>query len=318
MEIALKLRGVAIAALLASVSQITFAETNVFNTLLLQDAEPPAAEPAILEDVKEESNWKHTYTGGLQVSQSYISDNWYQGGESNFNLLNDQNYGVKFDNQKLLLFTTDVIWRLGLITSTSDTYHKIQVNDDLFQVTTKFGVKAAKNWYYTLAINFNTQLFNSFEANSNTLSSAPFSPGNLNIGLGMSYNYTNEAKKFETSVMLAPLAYNLKFSLDEDLAYANGIPLGELHLNQIGSSAEATFKWEFYKNLTWTGRGFYFTDYHRTLGELETGLNFAFNKYFSTRIYVQSRYDNSVVERSANGSFFQFKEVLSFGLNYTM
>ena len=29
--------------------------------------------------------WKHNFSSSVQVSQAYISENWYQGGESNFN-----------------------------------------------------------------------------------------------------------------------------------------------------------------------------------------------------------------------------------------
>ena len=131
----------------------------------------------------------------------------------------------------------------------------------------------------------------------------------------MSYNKKIAPKKFETSVMLAPLSYNLKFSLDKDLAAKAGIKDGKLYENQVGSSFEGTFKWEFYPNLTWTSRVFYFTDYKSALADVETGLNFVFNRFFSTRIYLQARYDDSI-EANKNKNYLQFKEMLSFGFNY--
>ena len=258
--------------------------------------------------------WKHGFVSSIQVSQAYISENWYQGGESNFNLISDQLYNVEYDHNNIL-FTTSAQWKLGVSTAPSDTVHNMSINDDLFQINSKLGIKAVKDWYYTVSVLFKTQLFNSYPANSKTRSSAFFSPGEFNVGVGMSYNKKIAPKKFETSVMLAPLSYNLKFSLDKDLAAKAGIKDGKLYENQVGSSFEGTFKWEFYPNLTWTSRVFYFTDYKSALADVETGLNFVFNRFFSTRIYLQARYDDSI-EANKNKNYLQFKEMLSFGFNY--
>ena len=257
--------------------------------------------------------WKHSFTSSIQVSQAYISQNWYQGGESNFNLISDQLYNVEYDHNNIL-FTTSTQWKVGVSTTPSDEYHKISINDDLFQINSKLGIKAVKDWYYTVAVLFKTQLFNSYASNSEVKNSAFFSPGELNIGVGMSYNKKIAPKKFETSVMLAPLSYNLKFSLDEDLAVRAGIKEGRFE-NQVGSSFEGTFKWEFYPNLTWTSRVFYFTDYKSVLADVETGLNFVFNRFFSTKIYLHARFDDSV-SANKDKNYLQFKEMLSFGFNY--
>ena len=159
-----------------------------------------------------------------------------------------------------------------------------------------------------------TQLFNSYKPNEIEKRSAFFSPGEFNIGVGMSYNKKIAERKFETSVMLAPLSYNLKFSLNEELASNAGIKEGRFD-NQVGSSLEGTFKWEFYPNLTWTSRVFYFTDYKSILADIETGLNFVFNRFFSTKIYLHARYDDSI-DKNDHGNHLQFKEMLSFGFNY--
>ena len=258
--------------------------------------------------------WKHSFTSSIQVSQAYISKNWYQGGESNFNLISDQLYNVEYDHNNIL-FTTSAQWKVGISTTPSDQYHKISINDDLFQINSKLGIKAVKDWYYTVSLLFKTQLFDSYASNSIDKNSSFFSPGEFNIGVGMSYNKKIAERKFETSVMLAPLSYNLKFSLDEELAYRKaGIKEGRFD-NQVGSSLEGTFKWEFYPNLTWTSRVFYFTDYKSILADIETGLNFVFNRFFSTKIYLHARYDDSV-PRNEHNNHLQFKEMLSFGFNY--
>lgn len=285
------------------------------NMISVHAPEPVPATNLAIETPPPPKMWKHTFSSSVQVSQAYISDNWYQGGESNFNLISDQLYNVSFDNKKKLIFTTSVQWKLGLNTAASDTVHKLRVNEDLFQINSKFGVKAFKDWYYTVSMQFKTEFFNSFESNSNNQITSFFSPGELNIGLGLSYNRKIEPRKFEASIMFAPLSYNLKFALKQDLAAKAGIPDGKLFVNQVGSSVEANFKWEFYRNLSWNARVFYFTNYKYIQSDLETGLNFAFNRYFSTRIYLHARYDDSIAPNK-HGNHLQFKELLSFGFNY--
>lgn len=259
--------------------------------------------------------WKHNFSSSVQVSQAYISENWYQGGESNFNIISDQLFSTSFDNKRKLIFTASVQWKLGVNTSPSDTCHAYKVNEDLFQVNSKFGIKAIKDWYYTVSLVFKTQFFNSYPANSNDKTASLLSPGELNLGVGMSYNKKIEERKFETSIMLSPLSYNLKFSLDKEIAALSGIPDEKLFQNQVGSSVEATFKWEFYPNLSWTARVFYFTNYKYAQSDIETGMDIAFNRYFSTKIYLHARYDDSI-EKNKHGNYFQFKELLSFGFNY--
>ena len=259
--------------------------------------------------------WKHNFSSSVQVSQAYISENWYQGGESNFNIISDQLFSTSFDNKRKLIFTASVQWKLGVNTSPSDTCHAYKVNEDLFQVNSKFGIKAIKDWYYTVSLVFKTQFFNSYPANSNDKTASLLSPAELNLGVGMSYNKKIEERKFETSIMLSPLSYNLKFSLDKEIAALSGIPDEKLFQNQVGSSVEATFKWEFYPNLSWTARVFYFTNYKYAQSDIETGMDIAFNRYFSTKIYLHARYDDSI-EKNKHGNYFHFKDLLSFGFNY--
>ena len=55
--------------------------------------------------------------------------------------------------------------------------------------------------------------------------------------------------------------------------------------------------------------------YKYAQSDIETGMDIAFNRYFSTKIYLHARYDDSI-EKNKHGNYFQFKELLSFGFNY--
>lgn len=261
--------------------------------------------------------WIVNFQSSIQFSQVYVSENWYQGGTSNVNLLSDQQFSVKYNDPKeqRILFENLIQWRLNINSAPEDTLRSIRISEDLFQINSKFGLKAYNNWYYTATLNFKTQFFTSYTANTNDKSASFLSPAELNLGLGMSYQYKNEKKLFETSVSLSPLSYNLQFIIDNDMNPANfGIKSGK-SMNQYGSSFEGRIKWEFYHNMVWTCRLFYFTNYEHVQGDWENTFDFILNRFFSTRLFVHLRYDDALALNKDLGHF-QLKELLSFGFNY--
>ncbi len=257
------------------------------------------------------------FQSSIQFSQVYVSENWYQGGTSNVNLLSDQQFSIKYNDPKeqRILFENLVQWRLNINSAPEDTLHSVKISEDLFQINSKFGLKAYNKWYYTATMNFKTQFFTSYATNSNNKVAAFLSPAELNLGLGMSYQYKNDKKHFETSISLSPLSYNLQFIVNDDMDAASfGIKSGK-SMNQYGSSFEGRIKWEFYHNMVWSCRLFYFTNYDHVQGDMENTFDFILNRFFSTRLFVHLRYDDA---RALNKDFghFQLKELLSFGFNY--
>ena len=112
-------------------------------------------------------HWIKSFAASLQFSQAYISPNWYQGGNSNLNMIAQLVYDVKL-NQKLhpnLMFEANVQYKLGMNSAPDDTVRSYNISEDLFQATAKVGVKAFKRWYYSSNVMFKTQLFNSYPSN---------------------------------------------------------------------------------------------------------------------------------------------------------
>lgn len=261
--------------------------------------------------------WKVSFNNSIQFTQNYVSENWYQGGESNINILGIQRMNIKhFDPNGKIEFETGLDIRTGFYTTESDTMRMFRVNDNLFQINSKFGLKAIKNWYYATSVLFKTQVFNNYAANTDQLKTQFLSPAETNISVGMDYKRKNTKGNLEYSLLLAPIAYNLKYvaNIKEITEQDFGIKEGRHTDNQVGSSLTGSLNWKITNNISWRSRLFGFTNYETSQGDFENEFNFTINKFFSTRLVVHIRYDDS---RGPDIEDFQYKELLLFGFNYS-
>lgn len=265
-------------------------------------------------------NWLHTFNSSLQFSQAFISPNWYQGGNNTVNFLGNVVWNVKL-NQKLhpgYLVESNVAYKVGITSAPQDTEHDYLISEDLFQFNGTLGMQAFKHWYYSMNGMFKTQFFNNYPANSTTKKAAFMSPGELNLGLGMTYNYVDNDKKFRLDASISPLSYNLKICTNSGVdETAFGIKKGHHTVSEIGSNAEVKVNWSIMWNISYVSRFFVFTDYDYIMGDWENSINLSINKYLSTQLYLHLRYDSSKPSpTNSNWGKWQLKEILSFGLQY--
>lgn len=289
--------------------------TMTLEELVIKDA--PKEVPAKAE-IKLKS-WITNFNASLQFSQAYLSSNWYQGGISNLNLFSNILYAVKL-NQNVhpkLLFENTIQYKLSLSSAPQDSLRSYSISEDLFQVNTKFGIKAINHWFYTATMQFKTQIFNNYQPNTNDLKASFLTPGELNFGLGMTYNSKSKNNKASFDISFAPISYNMKICRETDRFNASslGIDEGKHIASQIGSNLEGRIVWVMSPNITYSCRLFAFTNYEYLQGDLENTFDFSINKYLSTRLYLHLRYDSST-ELSSKWKHWQFKEILSFGFNY--
>ncbi|MBR6757110.1 MAG: DUF3078 domain-containing protein [Bacteroidaceae bacterium] len=261
--------------------------------------------------------WITSFSSNIQISQVYVSDNWYQGGATSLNLLSDQLFTYNYnDPSGKLLFENLVQWKFNLITSAEDTVHKVRVSEDLFQINSKFGYKAFGKFYYSASMLFKTQLLTNYEPNSNVKQAEFFSPGELNVGLGMSYSHSyTKPVKLSHTLTLSPLSYNLRFVALPDIDPTKfGIDKGRTR-NEVGSSLDYMLTWNFRYNIQWMSHVYAFTNYKTALVEWTNAFDFSFSNYFSARVYLDLRFDNSVAKDPQLG-YLQIKELLSIGFSY--
>ncbi len=264
-------------------------------------------------------HWLHNVNTALQFSQAYVSTNWYQGGNNHLSLLFNFAWNVQLNPvyHPNLLFQSNLAYKLGLNSTPQDEVHKYSISEDLLQYNLNTGFKAFKKWFYSMNVQFKTQLLRNYEKNSMKRKASFLSPGDLNVGLGMAYSTQNKKKTFQLTATISPLSYNLKTCITDSIDHGrfNIAPDKKTH-SEIGSNGEVNMKWNILWNITYQSRIFLFTDYKYFQGDWENTISFNINKFLSTQIYAHLRYDTSVPSH-ASWKKFMLREILSFGLSYT-
>ena len=260
--------------------------------------------------------WTFKGAYSLQMSQFFVSGNWYKGGESNYSALGTVTMEANYNNKQKVKWENKLEMKLGLQTSESDTINKFKSMEDLLRLTSSFELRAHKNWYYTLQLLAYTQFYPGYKSNDPVVYSDFMSPFNLTLSLGMTYNVEALNKKLKGSVQLSPLAYSMRFAARRNVASLHGI--GENHhaMDEIGCQLLADLTWTFSDNVNWKTRLYGFSSYHRALVEWENTLNIQLSRLFSTSLFVYPRFDDSVA-RDEHYHYFQLKEYFSLGLNYS-
>ncbi|MDD4609723.1 MAG: DUF3078 domain-containing protein [Bacteroidaceae bacterium] len=257
--------------------------------------------------------WRKYGDGSLQFTQNYFSSNWYKGGESTNALLSNLSYHIDYDDKQRIEFDNALEIKQGFITTPSDTVHTYKSNADLLRISSKFGIRAFKDWYYTLEGELSTQFFSNYKTNSNTIVSTFLSPANLNIGLGM--DYKKVIRNVTLSVLLSPISYHMRYVGSSDVDETTfGLEEGQSVLNEVGSKLQVVSKIQLLPQITWESRLYYFTVYSKVEAEWENTFNFVLNQYLSTKLFFNARFDDGSTKKG--NSYFQLHEVLSFGLNY--
>lgn len=270
--------------------------------------------------------WTSHFESSLQFAQNYISPNWHKGGVSTLNLTNRELFTYNYNKDKVK-FTNTLEIKNNLYTAPKDTLRNYKVGDDVTRLYSNFGYKAFSKWYYTLDMEFKTQLFSSFAENQDLKLAGLLSPFTINVGLGMKYDLnktfkSSKHKKLVLSANIAPLAYTYIRTMDKNIdlsrhfqkkADEDTYPYQQ---SLFGSTINATMTFDINRNISWYSRLNYNTNYQRIQAEFENRLTMAISRFFSTVISLNLRYDDGIAKNEDFDSYLQINELLSFGFNY--
>ena len=259
--------------------------------------------------------WTYKGDGFLQFMQNYVSNNWYKGGESNYSMVGSLVLEANYDNKNKWKWDNKLEAKLGFLRSRTDSLHKFKANEDLIRLTSKVGLEAAKNWYYTLQLLAYTQFTKGLKANDPAIYSDFCSPLNLNLGLGMDYKVNKLNERLTGTINISPFAINYRYVGRLDLGPSFGLEAGKHSLFDFGSQLTADLAWKINDNVTWKTRLYAFTSYKRAEIEWENTFELRVSKYITANLFLFPRFDDASMWDSDLG-YWEFKEDSSIGFAY--
>lgn len=260
--------------------------------------------------------WKFSGQSSLTFTQSFISDNWYQGGEKNYYaMLATVDVDLNYDDQDRITWTNHFDFDLGFATyQQAEAKLGIKTNTDKLRLESTYGYKLIKTLDVAAKLKVETQSLPNYQVDTKNLISACLSPMDANASIGL--NYKPDLGNFKIEVYLAPFSgYNLRYVYHKELTEAYG--LGDKHIKQdFGTQLVVTIPtYQLTSFLDVYSRLEYYTNYHRVFFQWETKFNVALSKYFTASLMLNTRYDDSVAI-DENWKLWQLKELFTLGVAY--
>lgn len=264
--------------------------------------------------------WKTFGNFQGKYTQSYYSENWYKGGESNHSILGQINLEANYA-KKQTTFDNKLELKLGYYTTEINGENTFRTNEDLIRFTSKYGLKAYESWYYSAQFQGYTQFMPVYDTKVTTkLKSKFFAPAYGNLSLGMDFKPKFKNKNITLSVLLSPFSYNCRYVSVDSIATSYGIDPGKNFKYTIGSRFDGNLKWKFLEDFTWTSKAQFYTSYESTEVNFENTIDYKLSKYLSLQFFCHWRFDDSVNRKKDKEGklmgYGQFKEFLTLNFNY--
>jgi len=262
--------------------------------------------------------WK--FSGASKISLGSIAlSNWSAGGENALSALFSMDYQYnylkadsKWDNRLIMLY--------GVNKQGSNSFEK---TDDRLDLTSTYGYRAHKDWFYSLETNFRTQFAPGYEvdgAGVKLTSSEFMAPGYLTISPGMEYS-PNENFKVNISLISSKFTFVSNDSLASVGAF--GVEPGENSRFEFGAYVNLSWKKDFNEHFGMEHLLRLYSNYLNNPQNVDVDWTAKFyvkaTDYISINFLVQGIYDDDIkfaTETGGEGARLQMKSLLSVGLVY--
>ncbi len=268
--------------------------------------------------------WKIGGVGNLSFAQGYLSG-WVNGGESSISTMSDLNLFANYSRNKsnwdnLFVFKYGIMKLERL---------ELRKNEDLIDISSKYGFYAFKYWYYSFMASFKSQFDKGFEYPNDSVPISDFmAPAYILFSLGMDFKPHDKL-----SVLMSLLTS--KYTIVSDTARIEqtkyGIEANQKTRKEFGAYLKADYKLDITKEILLNTKLNLFTNYLKNPKNIDVDceliLAMKVNKYITTNISAHLIYDDDVdvpVYKYVNdtkikvgtGKRIQFKELLSVGFSY--
>ena len=253
--------------------------------------------------------WRKEATLMLQVTQNYVTPNWYQGGSSSFAGLLIAKGQIGYYTERFTWENTGE-WRAGASTVSADSLHKVNTTDDLLRLYSKANLRIAPKIFTSVSAEIETRLLPTYKSNSMELKSGPFSPFRFNAALGLDFKPVANL-----SISVSPLSYKVIHIMDTARVKGTdyGLEIGQRTQHNVGSSVRIEYLWKPVREVALETKFYAYTNYRHVELDLEVNCDFIINKWLSARLTLHPRYDTSVIMEGDTHAKIQFRELLSLG-----
>ena len=250
--------------------------------------------------------WTKKGNISLLLNQSAFN-NWAAGGIDNI----AGNLGLNYDFNYI---KGDITWDSKIIAAYGIT--KIdggdqQKTDDRFELNSLVGKKAKGFWYYSLFVNFKTQMDSGFDKEFGIKTTHFFSPAYLQLGPGMLWKKSDNLK-----VNIAPATSRLILVHDHftQAGPSFGVEQGKTSRFELGASIAAYYKINIIENVSMENILNLYSNYLENPQNVDLdytmNLVMKINNYLSANLAFQTIYDDNAYQG------FQTREVFGLGVNY--
>ena len=264
--------------------------------------------------------WKLGGKIGLDATQMALH-NWVKGGENTITLLSTLELYANY-KRGAHSWENKGVFKYGAIRQGQKS---MRTNEDKINITSNYGYRAFKKFYYSGQLEFKSQFAPIYEYNGNVktrLASRFMAPATLTVGTGLEYKPDEH-----NSITLSPLTSKNTFVVSDTVSHKRyNVDEDRYVRSETGLYLKWVYKNKFWKNIEVNSVAEFFSNYFHKPQNVDVDWNlemiFPINYHVRTTITTEMIYDDDqeIPVKDENGKQIgttkglQFKELLKLGI----